>query len=166
MPDIERFVVEEGERGMDNLTSVLYSVRSLSIASDEIYSLIASTSREYNSGDAHCVNQDSLSVIVVVGESYNKYHARIYGYPLNTTPHLNDEMKRGNLVAFDDVISPYNTTSRTLKKVFSTYLRQRDPETWNESPLLMSVFKHAGYDVTWWDNQLGLKNKKMFFLSH
>ena len=162
MPEIERFVVQEGDRGMDNLTSVLYSMRSLALASSEVNSLIEATTREYKLGDAYCSNQDSISVIVVIGESYNKRHAGIYGYRLNTTPRLNEEVQRGNLIVFDDVISPYNTTSRTLKKVFSAYLRQRG-ENWNEHPMLMSVFKHAGYDVTWWDNQLGLKKQKNVF---
>ena len=62
-----------------------------------------------------CQDVDSVDLILVIGESYIKSHAGIYGYRLNTTPCMEQEMNRGNLFAFDDVLSPnYFETSAKL----------------------------------------------------
>ena len=162
MPDIERHFIKYGNGGIDLLTQVLYSAHSLHISSNEGKITVDKTIHEALNGDARCTSADSISIIVVVGESYNKRHAGIYGYTLDTTPHLRQEANSGNLFVFNDVISPYNTTSKTLKEVFST-CRAQHGERWQEQPLLMAAFRHAGYDVVWWDNQLGRKGKRNQF---
>lgn len=52
---------------------------------------------------ASSTEQDSLNVILVIGESYNKYHSPLYGYYLNTTPVLCSQQQNGNLFVFKDV---------------------------------------------------------------
>ena len=99
-----------------------------------------------------CTNCDSLSVVLVIGESYIKHHAQIYGYPLNTTPRLAKEKSRGNLFVFNDIVSHYTFTSLTLRNLFSTN-RMAMGEQWYEKPLFAAIFKQAGFYVTMWDNQ-------------
>lgn len=99
-----------------------------------------------------CTNNDSLSVVLVIGESYIKHHAQVYGYPLNTTPRLAQEKNSGNLFVFNDFVSPYTFTSLTLRNLFSTN-RMAMGEQWYEMPLFTAIFKQAGFYVTMWDNQ-------------
>lgn len=159
--DIEHFIVTENDHGMDNLTSILYSIQTLHISSKTSQAMVEATLHEINNGNSHCINPDTLNVIIVIGESYNKRHAGIYGYSLNTTPRLHNEVKNGNLIVFNDVISPYNTTSHTLKEVLTaTGRKNNQPDI---QPLAVAVFRRAGYDVAWWDNQMGLEKQKNIF---
>lgn len=52
----------------------------------------------------------SPETVLILGESYNKHHAALYGYPLPTTPRLSQEEAAGRLYPFTDVVSPANFT--------------------------------------------------------
>ncbi len=95
---------------------------------------------------------DSLSVILVLGESYSKWHTPLYGYGLNTTPHMLREKEKGNLLVFEDVVSTYNLTSNSLKDMLCAN-RSSLGEAWYEAPYVPAVFKSAGFEVYFWDNQ-------------
>ncbi len=97
---------------------------------------------------------DSLNVVYVIGESYNKWHAHLYGYPLPTTPHLDDELKKGNLFVFEDVVAPFNSTSMVMKNTLCCN-SLRYGEKWSDKPYFPTLFKKAGYSVVSWDNQKG-----------
>ena len=73
----------------------------------------------------------TLDVVLIIGESYNKYHASVYGYNLNTTPVLCEQQQRGNLFVFTDAISPYNMTTLAVKNMLSTNSISRH-QSWNE----------------------------------
>jgi len=96
--------------------------------------------------------KDTIDVVLIIGESYNKYHSSLYGYYLNTTPALCEQQQRGNLFVFTDAISPYNMTTLAVKNMLSTNSISLH-QSWNEFPLVMSIFRHAGFDVAMWDNQ-------------
>ena len=96
--------------------------------------------------------KDTIDVVLIIGESYNKYHSSLYGYYLNTTPALCEQQQRGNLFVFIDAISPYNMTTLAVKNMLSTNSISLH-QSWNEYPLVMSIFRHAGFDVAMWDNQ-------------
>ena len=64
---------------------------------------------------SHVSVDDSLNVVYVIGESYIKCHSQLYGYYLPTTPNLYQEKKKGNLFVFDNVVSPFNRTTLTMK---------------------------------------------------
>ncbi|MBQ8046785.1 MAG: phosphoethanolamine transferase [Prevotella sp.] len=95
---------------------------------------------------------DSVTIVLVVGESYIKHHAEIYGYPLATTPHMAGERQRGNLFVYSDVVTPYNSTSRVIKNLLSCN-SIGNGENWYEYPFLPTLFRQAGYRVVLWDNQ-------------
>lgn len=97
-------------------------------------------------------NKDSLNIVFVVGESFIKSHAEVYGYQLPTTPYMQAEANKGNLFVFQDLISLFNKTTPSLQNAFCLNVLNGGAK-WYQScywPLLM---KKAGYDVYMWDNQ-------------
>ncbi len=144
-----------GGWGTDALSNALYTQHTLWLTGSEMSQVVSRTvaAVEQRQATLLATAPDSLDIVVVVGESYNKHHAGIYGYGLPTTPVMQRERQAGNLVAFADVVSPYNTTSITLKNFFSSgslALGQR----WWQHPMWPALFKSAGYDVWFWDNQV------------
>lgn len=101
--------------------------------------------------------KDTLDVVLIIGESYNKYHASIYGYYLDTTPTMREQQKRGNLFVFQDAVSPYNMTTLAVKNMLSTNSISLH-QSWDEHPLVMTIFRKAGFDVAMWDNQKSENN--------
>ena len=95
---------------------------------------------------------DSLNIVLVIGESYIKQHSQLYGYPLPTTPRMMAEKQRGNLFTLNDVVTPSNTTSIVLKNLLCCNSIGRGEE-WFDNPFFPAIFKSAGYDVYLWDNQ-------------
>lgn len=135
---------------MDNVTDWIYCLKAVESSKNEvdrsIKSTLASLKRPIST------QADSLTVILVIGESYIKSHASLYGYPLSTTPHMNAMRESGNLVAFDNCISPFNTTNVSLKNTLCTN-SVGDGQQWYNSPYWPSLIAKAGYVVTMWDNQ-------------
>lgn len=97
--------------------------------------------------DKSCPN-----IVVIIGESYNKHHAALYGYGLPTTPRLCERAKRGELVVFDDVISPWNITSNAFRAFLSTQSADEGGR-WTEGVLFPALFKRAEFKVAFLSNQ-------------
>ena len=95
---------------------------------------------------------DSLNIVLVIGESYIKHHSQLYGYPLQTTPYMMAEKQQGRLFTLENVVSPSNTTSTVLKNMLCCNNIARGEE-WFDTPFFPAVFKKAGYNVYLWDNQ-------------
>lgn len=103
--------------------------------------------------DNRCTfTDDSLNVVLVIGESYIKHHAQLYGYPLPTTPRMTAEQRAGRLFAFTDVCSPYSYTTEVVRNMLCTNSISAG-EQWNNTPYVPAVFKRAGFNVLMWDNQ-------------
>ncbi len=136
----------------DSLSAIYTSLFYLSIMRQDMGNAVHATL------NAHVVPQnfgtDSLNVIYVIGESYNKWHAHLYGYPLPTTPRLDEERKKGNLFVFEDVVAPFNQTSLVMKNTLCCN-SLRYGEKWSEKPYFPTLFNKAGYAVVSWDNQKG-----------
>lgn len=144
-------VVGDGTGRMDGPTALLYSFHAMHLSGEKTKSFRQITLDELHHGDAaYCGGDSTLNVVLIIGESYIKSHASIYGYELNTTPKLKQEMEQGRLMVFSDVVAPYNTTASVLKNMFSCNTAN---EKWWNAPLFMAAFKHAGFDVFIWDNQ-------------
>lgn len=133
----------------DVYTNLLYSFYAPRVAQKECRQAIklSTNLRETTTSD-----NDSLNVVLIIGESYIKYHSPLYGYYLNTTPNMLREAKNGRLFVFDNINSPYNTTSPTIKNLLSCNSLGRE-EGWENSPYLPVIFKKDGYKVYFWDNQ-------------
>ncbi len=100
-------------------------------------------------------------ILFLLGESYNKYHSPLYNpNARQTTPNLCRLKEQGNLIVFDDAVSPYNVTSKTLRFMFSTYYPGCGHE-WVDCTLFPAVFRKAGYEVWFITNHYaGEKNNK------
>lgn len=100
-----------------------------------------------------CANENSVSrIVLVIGESYNKHHAALYGYDKPTTPRLSRMARRRELTVFSDVVSPWNITSQVLKWTMSTQSIGTG-HSWADGVLWPSVFRQAGWPVAFITNQ-------------
>lgn len=94
---------------------------------------------------------DSLpDIVFVIGESFNPHHSSLYGYPLPTTPRMQQEVDRGLAVAFRDAVTPSAATAKMSEILMSP--ASADGDTW-DFPLTPTLFKKAGYYVALHDNQ-------------
>lgn len=92
------------------------------------------------------------NIVVIIGESYNKRHASLYGYPLSTTPKLSARAQRGELLVFDNVVTPWNITSNAFRSFLSTHSSD-EKGRWTDGILFPALFKRAGYKVAFVSNQ-------------
>ena len=94
----------------------------------------------------------SRNIVLIIGESYNRHHAGLYGYDKNTTPRQARRAQKGELISFSDVVAPWNLTSFVFKYLFSLYT-VGDKGEWCDYPLFPELFRKAGYHVTFLTNQ-------------
>lgn len=94
----------------------------------------------------------SENIVLIIGESYNKSHAQLYGYDKPTTPRQVARAKKGELVPYSDVIAPWNLTSFVFKLLFSLYT-VGDKGEWCDYPLFPELFRKVGYHVSFITNQ-------------
>ena len=116
--DLSSWVADFGTNALDNVSSVIYSFSYLSTSHADVNQAIDVTREVYNT-PIEVTENDSLNVVLVFGESYIKSHASLYGYEHNTTPYMIMERDHGNLIVFNDMVSPYNATSTVQKNFFS-----------------------------------------------
>jgi len=90
------------------------------------------------------------TLVLVIGESTNRQHMSLYGYPRKTTPLL-DAMK-GELQVFNQVIGPRPYTIEALQQVL-TFADQENPDLYLTKPSIMNMMKQAGYKSFWITNQ-------------
>lgn len=99
-----------------------------------------------------CTHQSPI-ILLLLGESFNKYHTPLYNPSARpTTPGFTRFRESGNLITYDDAVSPYNVTSKTLRYMFSTYYPGCGRD-WVDCTLFPAVFRKAGYQVHFLTNQ-------------
>lgn len=94
----------------------------------------------------------SPNIVLIIGESFNKRHAQLYGYDKPNMPNQMRMMKSGRLTRLDDVVSPWNLTSFVFKHLMTTYC-VGDKHDWCDYPLFCQIFRKAGYQVNFFTNQ-------------
>ena len=109
---------------------------------------------------SHC-SFTTPTLVLIIGESYNKHHSQLYGYPLPTTPEQEKRQAAGELFVFEDAVTPFNITSDVLKNAFSLN-DLSEHENWSDKPLFTQLFKKVGYDVTFLSNFFVMKEQKDF----
>lgn len=150
---------------LDLFSTTVYSVNSLRTSHNEIESAInQAVLLSQATTKPTVIEPDSLNVIYVLGESYIRDHASLYGYPLKTTPYMDAERQRGNLFAFTDAVAPANATSIVMRNTFSCN-SIGDGERWYNFPCFTTIFKQAGYNVYMWDNQRDFFQHKIFTIT-
>ena len=135
-----------------------FSIRANQLAAKQVEQLVDAADK---------VTVDSCSyisptIVLIIGESYNKHHAQLYGYYMPTTPRQLRRERSGQLVKFSDVVTTWNLTSFVFKHMFSTYVIGQEGD-WCDYPLFPEVFKKAGYEVTFLTNQFLSKAKEAIY---
>lgn len=93
-------------------------------------------------------------IILIVGESYNRYHSSLYGYEKETNPKLMRLQKDSLLYVYDNVESPALNTLESFKRIMSTYSDAlSDSLEWYECPALPTIMSDCGYETVWISNQ-------------
>ena len=92
------------------------------------------------------------TVVLVIGESYNKHHSQLYGYTKPTTPRQCARATAGELVPFTDVVTCWNLTSHVFRYLFSLHsIGTRG--AWCDETLFPALFRQVGYRVAFLTNQ-------------
>ncbi len=147
--DVEHELTEKNRAVLyQPLYRLAFSIRANQLTAKQVNRLIAGIDK---------VQVDSCTfttphIVLIIGESYNRHHAQLYGYDKATTPRQVARSKRGELVAYQDVVAPWNLTSFVFKLLFSLYT-VGDQGEWCDYPLFPEVFRQAGYHVTFLTNQ-------------
>lgn len=89
-------------------------------------------------------------MVVVIGESYSKYHSQLYGYDKETSPLLTGKAQAGDLIVYTDVITPINDTERAFRAIYS--LGEYYSDVYSDCLLFPYIFKQAGYYTVNIDN--------------
>ena len=130
------------------LYRLAFSIRANQLTAKQVQKLITGIDK---------VQVDSCAfttphIVLIIGESYNRYHAQLYGYEKPTTPRQLERVQQGELIAYQDVVAPWNLTSFVFKFLFSLYT-VGDQGEWCDYPLFPEIFRQAGYHVTFLTNQ-------------
>lgn len=138
----------------DNVTKILFSVRSIVFMSNDTNRWLARVRADWADPAlaADTLGTDTLDIVVIVGESYIRRHAQLYGYPLPTTPRLSAEARAGRLVRFDSARSSFDKTSVAMRSLLSLG-SQAEGEPVSRSTFWPLLFRKAGWDIYMLDNQ-------------
>ena len=98
---------------------------------------------------------EAETYIVVIGESANRTHLSLYGYPRKTTPFSDD--RKEELFVFDNVVSPFAQTMPVLERVL-TFSEAEHPEFLTQKGTIVDYFKQAGFKTYWFSNQYALSD--------
>ena len=163
--ELEKWSDDNNPLLMDYVTGCVYALKGPFVAGKENKKAVDASKKIIN--ERHTWVGDSVSpvtVVFILGESYIKHHASIYGYCHETTPVFAREMAQGNLFAFTDVVSPFNATTDVAKNTFSCN-SIADGEHWYDKPFFPIVFRQAGFDVEMYDNQADFELNANFTFS-
>lgn len=94
------------------------------------------------------------NVVFIIGESLQRNFMSLYGYYLPTTPSFQALERSGNLIAFNDVVSPGAKTNDVLKYVlnFGNYESEKQ-RPWSANLDIVNLARLANYETFWISNQ-------------
>lgn len=90
--------------------------------------------------------------IFIIGESHNKNHMQIYGYPRETTPRLKEFLDKNEIVKFDNIYSNHTHTMPVLSLAL-TEASQYNNKSYFDSASIVEVLNASGFETTWLTNQ-------------
>lgn len=125
--------------------SIVYTVKERHQLEDML-----SHVRDFPEKDA-LESQRLADVCLIIGESASREHLSIYSYPLNTSPRM--QAKRDSLFIFTDAVASSTSTAQNMERLLSFMDDRETVRAWYEFPLLIDLFKNAGYKVWWLSNQ-------------
>lgn len=102
------------------------------------------------------------TVVLVIGESTNRYHMGLYGYHRNTTPNLS--AMKDELFIFDNIFASRPNTIESLEQVLS-FADENNPNLYKTQQSLLGLMKQAGYKIYWISNQQTLTGRNTMLTS-
>lgn len=138
--DVESQIFRQENTQNTPVHRVLFAFRVKKLTERDLAEIKRSTLEASIDGCTHL----SPHIVLVIGESYNKHHSSLYGYPLETTPLQRKRYENGELFLFNNVVTHWNITSNAFIEIFSR-------------PLFPILFRRAGYHVTFFSNQFVFK---------
>jgi heptose-I-phosphate ethanolaminephosphotransferase len=146
----------------DLLTKVVVSFYDISIAEREMLRVIRMAEEVQTTRQTEV--DDTLNIVVIIGESFIRDHSSLYGYPLQKNPFLSHEQQEGKLFVFTDMVSPYNQTTSVIRNLLSCNSLGHH-EDWSMAPPFTAVYKKNGYHVAMYDNQKNYDMGELFAYS-
>jgi len=107
------------------------------------------------------------TTILILGESANKNHMSLYGYPRETTPNVDFLYSKNELIGFTRAYASYSHTGNSIAHSL-TQADQYTTSSWTTSPSIISLSNSLGIETTWitnqqtfgaWDNQVSVLAK-------
>ena len=127
---------------------IVYSLCMLHVADQDLDDLKESMKNiQIDSCHHQCPN-----IILVIGESFSKHHAQLYGYKYKTTPNMIRMRNEKSLAVMYDAVTPWNLTSKVFKNMLSTYDMNKSGK-WTDGVLFPAIMRKAGYKVAFLTNQ-------------
>ena len=102
------------------------------------------------------------TLVLVIGESTNRQHMSLYGYPRKTSPGL--DALRHELQVFEHVYAPRPYTIEVMQQVLS-FADQQNPDLYLTRPSLINLMKQAGYKSFWITNQQTMTKRNTMLTS-
>lgn len=109
--------------------------------------------RQFSAEQVQATKQEEgETYVVILGESLNKHHMQMYGYPRDTTPRLQALLDAGELHKFTNTYSNHTHTMPVLSLAL-TEAAQDSKKHFSESASIVEVFKAANFRTVWLTNQ-------------
>jgi glucan phosphoethanolaminetransferase (alkaline phosphatase superfamily) len=134
-----------GESVMNRLPfSIYYGVEQYLVQRDEIMA-----QRDTFDDVEVKADDDSLTVVVILGESLRADHLALNGYERETTPRLSHDSA---VISFSNVRTEPYFTHRSLPRIL-TRADSLHPDLASTEQSFITLFKRAGFKTTWISNQ-------------
>lgn len=134
-----------------NNTIIKRAPFSLIDASREYHKVIKLSKLKRNiiAEDAQSTSEDSLTVLLILGESVRNDHLTFNGYTRNTTPRLSQR----DIYTFKQNRSLYTHTAASIPQLL-TRADSTSPSLAFSEESLLSIFSRVGFKTTWIANQI------------
>ena len=100
--------------------------------------------------------------VLILGETSRAHSWSLYGYPRETTPHIDSLHRDGGLIAFADVLTQSNTTYKSIPIILSP-ADASSAENLPHVQGILSAFREAGFYTAFISNQPGNHSYVDFF---
>lgn len=101
-----------------------------------------------------CDGTSVENIVLVIGESFSKFHSSLYGYEKNTNPLLEKLGSDSTLLVYENITSACVTTIPSIKSIMMAYTDAiKDSIEWYRCLTLIEVMSNVGYKNYWFSNQ-------------
>lgn len=111
--------------------------------------------REYRQNPSViCAGERVGNIVLIIGESFSKFHSSLYGYEKETNPLLEKLESDSVLFVYENITSACVTTIPAMKSIMMSYIDSKsDSIAWYECLTLIEVMQRSGFKVSWFSNQ-------------